>query len=564
MSCRRLKAGKLARREALMGSRASGLLLMIPAAAVAISAAQDPRPAGPSAAGVIAVTAQNRASLREWDATLDRMVRSAALSRRKIHPDTLVRGRSHERYDQYFEGVRVIGGDVSRQLAGGSTESIVGRLHAVTGVSTQPTLADEDARRRFEALATAPPRDPLELVILPTDDGGYALAYRAHIWVDRMWMQTYLDAHNGEVLLQYNDLQTQAAIGSGIGVLGDTKKISARPAGGRYLADDAMRPPVLITYDMQGDLDKTERFLSGFYFPTTSDIANDNDNKWTDGANVDAHVHLGWTYDYYFKRFGRRGLDDNNAPIYAVTHPIRRADVPFLPAAVRSLYATNAFWCTGCGWARRGAIAFGEGAGFLVADQSWDYLAGALDVVAHELTHGLTAYSSGLIYRNESGALNEAFSDILGTGAEFFYHSAGTGARRADYLVAEDVVTAGGIRSMSSPADYGDPDHYAQRFTGSADNGGVHTNSAIASQAFYLAIEGGVNRTSGVSVQGVGGGSREQIEKVFYRAFVFMLPSSATFSTARAATVQAARDLYGAGSAAERAVMQAWTAVGVE
>jgi Zn-dependent metalloprotease len=91
----------------------------------------------------------------------------------------------------------------------------------------------------------------------------------------------------------------------------------------------------------------------------------------------------------------------------------------------------------------------------------------------------------------------------------------------------------------------------------------VHINSTIASHAFYLAIEGGTNRTSGLSVQGVGSGNREQIEKVFYRAFTQLLPANATFSVARATTIQAARDLYGANGAAERAITQAWTAVGV-
>jgi Zn-dependent metalloprotease len=91
----------------------------------------------------------------------------------------------------------------------------------------------------------------------------------------------------------------------------------------------------------------------------------------------------------------------------------------------------------------------------------------------------------------------------------------------------------------------------------------VHINSSIPNHAFYLAIEGGTNRTSGLPVEGVGAANREQIEKVFYRAFAFLLPSSARFSTARAATIQAARDLYGANSPAERAMTQAWTAVGV-
>jgi thermolysin len=109
---------------------------------------------------------------------------------------------------------------------------------------------------------------------------------------------------------------------------------------------------------------------------------------------------------------------------------------------------------------------------------------------------------------------------------------------------------------------FGDPDHYSIRYRGSADNGGVHTNSGIVNNAFYLAIEGGRHRL-GATVQGVGAANREQIERVFYRGFTAFLPPSATFSQARAATIQAARELYSQGSAAETAVIQAWNAVGV-
>src|SRR4029077_11355341 len=110
---------------------------------------------------------------------------------------------------------------------------------------------------------------------------------------------------------------------------------------------------------------------------------------------------------------------------------------------------------------------------------------------------------------------------------------------------------------------YGDPDHYSRRVITTADNGGVHTNSGISNHVYYLAIEGGVNRTSGLPVEGVGQANREQIEKVMYRAFTQMMPSSATFAVARSVTIQSARDLYGTSSAAERAITQAWTAVGV-
>jgi bacillolysin len=133
----------------------------------------------------------------------------------------------------------------------------------------------------------------------------------------------------------------------------------------------------------------------------------------------------------------------------------------------------------------------------------------------------------------------------------------------ADYLIGEDVIRPGGIRSMSDPRAFGDPDHYSVRFVGDQDNGGVHVNSAIPNHAFYLAIEGGTNRTSGMTVQGVGSGNREQIERVFYRAITQLLPASATFSMARAATIQAARDLYAGNAAVERAVTEAWSAVGV-
>jgi thermolysin len=214
---------------------------------------------------------------------------------------------------------------------------------------------------------------------------------------------------------------------------------------------------------------------------------------------------------------------------------------------------------------------FGNGFPQPLTDQlgrNWSYLAGSLDVVGHELTHGVITSSSNLIPGNEPGALNEAFADMMGTAVEYFFQVPGGGIGQADYLIAEDSVRSrvggpSGIRSLMNPTLFGDPDHYSIRFTGPEDDGGVHINSTIPSHAYYLSIEGGRNRVSGITVQGVGVANREQIEKSFYRAFTFLLPASANFSTARAATIQAARDLYGANSAAANAITQAWTAVGV-
>jgi thermolysin len=239
-------------------------------------------------------------------------------------------------------------------------------------------------------------------------------------------------------------------------------------------------------------------------------------------------------------------------------HPVHRSDFTIYIDDYED-YFINAFYDGG------GVVVLGEGlpGNVTLGGQNWDYLAGGLDVVAHELTHGVTEYTSNLIYRNESGALNEAFSDVMGASVEFFFQPPGDGPLKADYMMGEDVVRPGGIRNMANPGVFGDPDHYSKRFLGSADNGGVHLNATIVTHAFYLAIEGGTNRTSGLSVQGVGSGSRDQIEKTFYRAFTQLMPSNADFSVARAATIQAASDLYGGTSNAVRAVTQAWSAVGV-
>ncbi|MEP6916618.1 MAG: M4 family metallopeptidase, partial [Acidobacteriota bacterium] len=365
-------------------------------------------------------------------------------------------------------------------------------------------------------------------------------------------------ARTGAAIRDYSDRKTQSAVGRARGVLGDTKKISVMPVSGQFQTADELRPPMILTYDMAGNPGRADDFLLGRVTLSSTDLGSDADNDWTDGAIDDAHVYTGWTYDYYFKRFGRHGLNNSDLRIRSLVHPVRRSDLNRYFKDYPDFFL-NAFYDG------NGVMLYGEGlpAGVTIGGQVVDFFSGSLDIVAHELTHGVTEYTSNLIYQGESGALNESFSDIMGTSAEFFFQPPGPGPLQADYLLGEDIFRPGGLRSMSDPGSFGDPDHYSKRYTGAEDNGGVHVNSGISNQAFYLAIEGGTNRTSGLSVQGVGAANREQMEKVFYRAFTQLLPANATFAVARAATIQAARDLNGANSAAERAVTSAWTAVGV-
>ena len=505
------------------------------------------------------VEASSGAALREWSGMVDRLLASGELAVRLTRDDTMIPGRRHERLAQLHLGVPVFGGELTRQSDAAGTLTVFGTLYEGIDVAVAPRLRPADAEARLAARGGRPfgSRGGPELVVLPLEGGGYRLAYRARTFFEESLdvRQSFLDAATGELLREYSDIQKQAA-GTGTGVLGDQKKISVAPGGSGFTTSDRLRPPAISTYDFRFDVNRLIQFLNADGAPwnlTSSDLGTDNDNVWTDGALVDAHVYSGYVYDYYFKRHGRRGLDNANIAMHSVTHALRREDWRLYSTSTVLTFFANAFYLG------EGVMYYGDGLppGVTVEGLQVNYLAGALDVVAHELTHGVTDYTSQLIYQGEPGALNEAFSDIMATGVEFYFQP-----DKADYLAAEDVFTPGGIRSLQNPMAFNDPDHYSIRYTGTADNGGVHINSGIANHAFYLAIEGGRHRL-GASVQGVGAANREQIERVFYRGFTSFLAPSATFSQARVATIQAARELYGPGSPAETAVTQAWNAVGV-
>lgn len=519
------------------------------------------------------IKATTSADIRAWDSYISQARRSGDLQIRSTTRDPLVPSHTSERFQQFYQGVPIWGSDVVRDSDGGAAASVFGVLSPDNlSLSVTPALSLDQGRAALlsggganASLQTAP-----TLVIARLQDGQHRLAYSGVVSGDREIDRVFVDAQTGAEVMRYSEIQTQtAAVGTGTGVLGDQKKLSVQLLSGTYFAYDQHRPPVIQTFDLKNSLTTFKLILLGARQLLGSDTASDSDNVWTDPAVVDAHVNVSWAYDFYYKRFGRSGLDGRNKSMYIVTNALSKIGALSVSTADLN-YAVNAFWCSTCAQGA-GLMFFGNGipVGYSLDGQNVSNVAGSLDVSVHELTHAVTTYTSNLIYQNESGALNEAFSDIIGTSAEFYYQPTGSGLRTADYLIGEDSWRAflagsqSGIRSMSNPGLFADPDHYSRRYITTADNGGVHSNSGIANQAFYLAIEGGTNRTSGLAVTGVGAANREQIEKVFFRAFTVLLPSSATFSVARAATIQAARDLYGANSSAERAITQAWTAVGV-
>jgi bacillolysin len=340
----------------------------------------------------------------------------------------------------------------------------------------------------------------------------------------------FIDAESGEIINRYNDMHEVTGTnttGTGKGVLGDSKTLNLTLSSGKYYMQDNTRGNGIFTYDM-----KNRTFLPELYLPGTLYSGTDNvfDSTY-DQAVVDAHYFAGVTYDYYKNTFGRNSYDNNGAQIKSSVHFNKNYN--------------NAFW-------NGSQMVYGDGDG-----TTFIPLSGGIDVVAHELTHAVTDTSSDLVYQNESGALNEAMSDIFGTLVEYY------NGKNPDFEIGEDIytpATAGdALRSMSNPAKYQDPDHYSVRYTGTGDNGGVHINSGIINKAAYLLSEGGSHY--GVSVTGIG---RAKLGAIFYRMNTVYLTSSSNFSQARAAAIQAATDLYGASSQEVTSVNQAFNAVGIQ
>ena len=481
---------------------------------------------------------------------VDFMLSSGRLAYERSQVDGSFQGRHHERMNQYHNGVRVFGGQLVWQKQSGLVLSVTGNVYDDVGINTTPSLTASSAETR--ALELEGPEafvvGDTELVVLPLADG-YVLAYYVLTRSPDALQVSFIDARTSARVLTWNDIHTQyEGVGLGIGTWGDRKKMTTEQSGGTYRAVDTIRPFGIETYDMDSDwsswirlryfnLNETQRRAGRNLF-----LASDRDNEWTDGAVVDAHVYSGYTYDYYFKRHNRRGLDDRGLVARSYVN------IGFLSRSDKN----NAFYSP-----YDGSISYGGGDG-----ETFVPFSSSLDVVAHEITHGVTEHSSGLIYRNESGALNEAICDIMGAAVEFFFQPVGYGRLMADWFVGEDIFVKPDwvLRVFRNPKR----DHHSKLYRGDEDNGGVHRNSSIVNHAYYLMVMGGTNRVSGISVNGIGFAQMERMERIFYRGFMYYLVPSSNFSDAREATIRAARELYGAGGVEEQTVRAGWNAVGVQ
>jgi len=302
---------------------------------------------------------------------------------------------------------------------------------------------------------------------------------------------------------------------------------------GKYRLRENSRGLGIATYDLH----------NGSEIGYATDFVDEDSSFTKTEARPGVSVH--WasaaTYDYYLDSHDRMSYDNQEGRIISFVH-----------------YGdnfSNAFW-----YGYINMAVYGDG------EENKMPLV-SLDVVGHELTHGVTQYSAGLIYQNEYGALNESFSDIFGTMIEHYIEGA-----NGDWVLGEDFTPNGmGFRSLKDPNSLGYPDTYLGNFwfpetpwpSEENDYGGVHINSSVQNYWFYLLAEGGTGINDHGHSYKVDGIGSEKAGKIAYRMLTVYLMPTSRFYDARRAAMYAAKDLFGDSSEELNSVIDAWNAVGV-
>ncbi len=308
-----------------------------------------------------------------------------------------------------------------------------------------------------------------------------------------------------------------------------TPRAPAAPAPGTGGAVAVAKQRVVYTANFLSNLPGTVVRQEGG--PPTGDPAAD---EAYDGSGV--------TYDLYWEVYQRNSIDGNGMRLDSTVHYQRGYD--------------NAFW-------NGQQMVYGDGDEDLPPEQRlFNRFTIALDVIAHELTHGVTQYTSNLTYANQPGALNESFSDVFGSLAR--QRQLSQTAAAADWIIGKGLFTANvngvGIRSMEAPGTaYDDPvlgkdpqpDHMNNYVNTASDNGGVHINSGIPNHAFYLAAVA------------LGGYAWEKAGQIWF-ASLQRIASNASFQDAANLTYTVAGELYGKAGQEQQAVKNAWDLVGIQ
>ncbi len=468
---------------------------------------------------------------------------------RHLRTDKDNMGMEHIRYAQWCHGRVVEGAVLILHVRNNQVISCNGDLFPVNNPATVPALTESAALTKaldvFQATEYAWDHNAFnkkqertlpkgELVWAPekgnATKGNFSLAWKFDIYALKPLRRAcvYVDAVDGHIIWEQNKLMDMHSRGTAYTKYSSMRQMVTDSTAPNYFQlFDETRGTGIHTLDMQNSTSDSYDFIN-----TT--------NTWTDtagtrGAEYDVHWGLQRIYDYYDSTHGRNSFDNLGSEIDGYVH----FDVNF----------ANAFW-------DGQEIVFGDG----------DLSVGmrpltSLDIIGHEFTHAVTQYSANLNYEYESGALNESFSDIFGKTIEKKYKPS-----TFTWYIGKEIFNDGSImRNMSNPRTGQAPDTYGGTYwyTGTDDEGGVHTNSNVQNYWYYILTTGktGTNDLNhSYSVTGIG---FDKAAAIVYRSLTNYLTPFSEYSDARMYSIEAAEDLFGKCSNEVIQTTNAWYAVGV-
>lgn len=469
-------------------------------------------------------------------------------------------GFSHFRYEQNYNGVKVEGAEYIVHAKGNIAYTANGKLVTGLNINTNaaitPSQAIQEAKNfvnaekfmwenpKNEEMIKYSKNDPsatfypkAELVIFDksfsSKQSNYRLAYKVNIYSEIPLSNQYLyiDATTGEVLHRINLIINTDKKGTAVTKFSGNKRITCDSVNPTlYRLRETGRGGGVETWD----LNNAQTYTGAVDFTNTDTLWN-NVNASQDEVAGDAHWGAEMTYDFYMQKHNWNSYDNMGSKMLSYVH-----------------YGTNyvnAFWD-----GVRMTYGDGDGSSYLPFT--------AIDICGHEITHAVTEHTANLVYQDESGALNESFSDMFGACVLFYGKNDTTKMWRMGSDITSNHM---GLRNMRNPKEFGDPDTYHGTgwSTDPLDNGGVHTNSGVSNKWFYLLAMGGTGTNDKGTHYTVVGISLNKADSIAFRALSQYLTVSSQFIDARNATIQAAIDIYGACSNEVIQCAAAWNAVGV-
>jgi bacillolysin len=456
-------------------------------------------------------------------------------------------GQLHKKYQQLYKGIPVEGAQVTLHYQDNAPTMITGYFAEIGQLNVKAQVQNEAALNRAKTKVNAKVyawesghsmhmdmEEPEGELVVFTDNNGFVqpkLAYKIDVYaLEPLYRaDVFVDATNGDILFENPRIHDADVAATGTSSYNGNVSFTADQNG--------------TTYRLRQVADGIETFdlNNGTNYSNATDVISNSINFTSDPTAIQAHWGAEQTHGYFQQKHNRNSYNGSGAVIRSYVH-----------------YASgyvNAFW-------DGSRMTYGDGDGV-----NYGPLV-SLDIVGHEIAHGVTEYSANLVYQRESGALNESFSDIFGEAIENY----ATGSNNWQMGTDIGIGGSGAIRSMNNPNAFGDPDTYGGSYwktpncgtpSQSNDYCGVHSNSGVQNKWFYILSQGesGTNDIgSNYNVSAIG---IDKAATIAYRNLTVYLSTNSTFADARAGAIQSAEDLYGVGSAEVIATTNAWYAVGV-